>query len=226
MSITHEQRVTRLALAGGVPALVVALWLLWSGDYASRTQWTLSVVVIIAWLAFAFAAWERVIRPLQTLSNMLAALRERDYSLRARRQGMDDALGLVIFELNVLTEELKQRRLGSLEATALLERVMSEIDVAVFTFDADDALQLVNAASGSMGRTPAGSSAAARTSWGWRSACREKRPECWSSNSPRRGGVGRFAGGHSGRRGSRTSSSSSRMSAGPCAKRSVRPGSD
>jgi len=145
MALTHEQRVTRLALAGGIPALAVALWLLWSGDYAARTQWTLSVVVIVAWLAFAFAVRERVVRPLQTLSNMLAALRERDYSLRARRQGMDDALGLVIFELNVLTEELKQRRLGSLEATALLERVMSEIDVAVFTFDADDALQLVNA---------------------------------------------------------------------------------
>lgn len=145
MSTTHEQRVTRLALAGGSPALVVALWLLWSGDYASRTQWTLSVVIVIAWVAFAFAVRERVIRPLQTLSNMLAALRERDYSLRARRQGMDDALGLVIFELNILTEELKQRRLGSLEATALLERVMGEIDVAVFAFDESDALKLVNA---------------------------------------------------------------------------------
>ena len=145
MATTHEKQVTRLALAGGTPALAVALWLLWAGDHTSRVQWTLSVVIVIAWIAFAVAVRERVIRPLQTLSNMLAALRERDYSLRARRQGMDDALGLVIFELNVLTEELKQRRLGSLEATALLERVMAEIDVAVFTFDANDRLRLVNA---------------------------------------------------------------------------------
>lgn len=145
MTTTHEKQITRLALAGGIPAVGVALWLLWSGDHSSRVQWTLSVVILVAWLAFAFATRERVIRPLQTLSNMLAALRERDYSLRARRQSTDDALGLVIFELNVLTEELKQRRLGSLEATALLERVMEEIDVAVFTFDADDRLRLVNA---------------------------------------------------------------------------------
>jgi two-component system nitrogen regulation sensor histidine kinase NtrY len=145
MSTTHERQITRLALAGGIPALAVALWLLWSGDYASRVQWTLSVVMIVTWLGFAFSVRERVVRPLQTLSNMLAALRERDYSLRARRQGVDDALGLVIFELNVLTEELKQRRLGSLEATALLERVMSEIDVAVFAFDVSDLLRLVNA---------------------------------------------------------------------------------
>ncbi|HEY6807244.1 MAG TPA: ATP-binding protein [Gemmatimonadales bacterium] len=87
-----------------------------------------------------------MIRPLQTVSNMLAALRERDYSLRARRHDPDDSLGLVLLELNILTEELKERRLGALEATALLERVMAEIDVAVFAFDEDEALRLVNRA--------------------------------------------------------------------------------
>jgi nitrogen fixation/metabolism regulation signal transduction histidine kinase len=86
-----------------------------------------------------------VVRPLQTLSNMLAALREQDYSLRARRHNAEDALGLVMLELNVLTDELKERRLGALEATALLQRVMAEIDVAVFAFDQDQALRLVNA---------------------------------------------------------------------------------
>ena len=84
-------------------------------------------------------------RPLQTLSNMLAALREQDYSLRARRHNAEDALGLVMLELNILTDELKERRLGALEATALLQRVMAEIDVAVFAFDQDQALRLVNA---------------------------------------------------------------------------------
>lgn len=87
---------------------------------------------------------ERVVRPLQIFSNMLAALRERDYSLRARRPNAEDALGLVMLELNVLTDELKERRLGALEATALLQRVMGEIDVAVFAFDQDEALRLVN----------------------------------------------------------------------------------
>jgi len=85
------------------------------------------------------------VRPLQTLSNMLAALREQDYSLRARRHNAEDALGLVMLELNILTDELKERRLGALEATALLQRVMAEIDVAVFAFDQDQALRLVNA---------------------------------------------------------------------------------
>ncbi len=84
-------------------------------------------------------------RPLQTLSNMLAAIREQDYSLRARRANADDALGLAMLELNSLMAELRARRLGALEATALLRRVMEEIDVAVLAFDDAGALRLVNA---------------------------------------------------------------------------------
>jgi len=135
-----------LALAGGVPALAIALALLWSADYASRTQWTLSVVAVGAWLAFAAALRERVIRPLQTVSNMLAALQEGDFSLRARGSNPDDALGLLLLELNRLGEDLRAQRLGALEATALLRRVTEEIDVAVFAFDEAQALRLVNRA--------------------------------------------------------------------------------
>jgi two-component system, NtrC family, nitrogen regulation sensor histidine kinase NtrY len=118
---------------------------LFSGDSSDRVRWTFGVLIVVCWLLFALALRERVVRPLQTLSNMLAALREQDYSLRARRPNTEDALGLVMLELNILTDELKERRLGALEATALLQRVMGEIDVAVFAFDEDAALRLVNA---------------------------------------------------------------------------------
>jgi nitrogen fixation/metabolism regulation signal transduction histidine kinase len=134
-----------LALLGGLPAVVIALWLLFSGDTSDSVRWTFGVLVVATWLLFALALRERVVRPLQTLSNMLAALREQDYSLRARRPNTEDALGLAMLELNILTDQLKQRRLGALEATALLQRVMGEIDVAVFAFDEDAALRLVNA---------------------------------------------------------------------------------
>src|SRR6266536_2319414 len=151
----HERQVFWLALAGGLPALVVALALLWTGDFASRTQWTLTVLVTGAWLAFAALARERVVRPLQTVSNMLAALRERDFSLRARGADPDDALGLLLFELNSLGEDLRAQRLGALEATALLRRVMEEIDVAIFAFDAGHALRLVNRSGAALlGRAP------------------------------------------------------------------------
>jgi len=143
---SHERQVTRLALAAPVPALVVALWLLWASDFAPRTQWTLSALLVGSWLALAFTLRSRVVRPLQTLSNMLAAIREQDYSLRARRADPEDSLGLAMLEVNTLMDELRERRLGALEATALLRRVMAEIDVAVFAFDDQTgALRVVNA---------------------------------------------------------------------------------
>src|SRR2546430_3234705 len=85
---------------------------------------------------------------------MLAALREGDFSLRARGSDPDDALGLLLLELNTLGEDLRAQRLGALEATALLRRVMEEIDVAVFAFDEARALRLVNRGGGGLPGPP------------------------------------------------------------------------
>src|SRR5438270_917914 len=95
-SLKHERRVLWLALLTGVPGLVLALALLWSGDFAPRTQWTLTTVVMVVWLGLAATLREHVIRPLQTISNMLAALRERDFSMRARGSNSADAHELLL----------------------------------------------------------------------------------------------------------------------------------
>lgn len=143
---SHERHVTLLALLAALPAAAVALILLWSGDFTPKVQWTLTALIVATWLGFVFALRERVVRPLQTISNMIAALYEQDYSLRARHRDPDDALGLAMMELNTLSEELREQRLGALEATALLRRVMEEIDVAIFAFDPLGMLRLVNRA--------------------------------------------------------------------------------
>ena len=98
------------------------------------------------WLAFAAALRERASRALQTIANLVGALREGDFSVRARGASASDDLGLAFLELNALGETLRRQRLGALEASALLERVMGEIDVAVFALDEGGALRLVNRA--------------------------------------------------------------------------------
>jgi len=95
-------------------------------------QWTLTVVIIGSGLEFSHAVRERVVFPLQTLSNLLAALREGDFSIRARGAARDDALGEAMLEVNFPRTDLREQRLGALEATALLRTVMAEIEVAVF----------------------------------------------------------------------------------------------
>ncbi len=143
---SYEKRILLLALMSGLPGVSVALSMLWGNAYTAKVQWTLSVFILSVWCGFAFVLRERVVRHLQTLSNLLAALREGDYSIRARGARRDDALGEVMLEVNALGETLREQRLGAMEATALLRAVMAEIDVAIFAFDASNRLQLVNRA--------------------------------------------------------------------------------
>ncbi|HEX7049874.1 MAG TPA: ATP-binding protein [Longimicrobiales bacterium] len=144
--LNYERRIALLGFLTGLPGAAVALVLLWTGDYTPKVQWTFTLLLVFAWWAFVFSLRERVIRPLQTLSNLLAALLEGDYSIRSRRPATDDALGLALREVNALGRTLREQRLGALEATALLRKVMEEIDVAVFAFDDQRRLRLVNRA--------------------------------------------------------------------------------
>jgi PAS domain S-box-containing protein len=148
--VRFDQRILLLSIAAGLPAALVALILLWTGDHTPRVQWTLTALIVGVWTGCSFAVRHRVVLPLQTLSNLLAALRERDFSIRAResRRGpsVDDPLAAVMFEVNELATTLHDQRLGAIEAGALLRTVMVEIDVAVFTFDGAHTLRLVNRA--------------------------------------------------------------------------------
>jgi two-component system nitrogen regulation sensor histidine kinase NtrY len=135
-----------LALASALPGLALGLALLAESNLSSRTRWTLGGFALVATAVFASATREAVARPLQTLSNLLGALREEDFSFRARVGRRDDPLGQALVEVNALAQMLREQRLGALEATALLRKVMEEIDVAVFAFDASLTLQLLNRA--------------------------------------------------------------------------------
>jgi PAS domain S-box-containing protein len=144
--LMHEQRVQLLGLASGFPAVLVSTIILWTGDYSPKVRWTLGVVIVGAWFGFASVLRERVASPLRTLANLLEAMREGDYSIRARGARAEDALGEVMQQVNAMGATLRVQRLGALEATTLLRKVMEEIDVAVFAFDGKQRLRLVNKA--------------------------------------------------------------------------------
>ena len=133
-----------MVLVGGLPGVVISLVWLWAGEHGIEVRWTLTAVVVVVWLAAAVIARERVVRPLQTLSNLLSGLREGDYSVRGAGANENDAFGIAMTEINALGNTLQSQRLGALEATALLRTVMVEIDAAIFAFGSDDTLVLVN----------------------------------------------------------------------------------
>ena len=71
--LSHEARVMVHALLAAMPAALVALGFLWLEPHSPKVRWTLTLVCVGAWTALALTVREEVARPLQTLSNLLAA---------------------------------------------------------------------------------------------------------------------------------------------------------
>ena len=142
--LTLGARVLLLSLGGGLLALLVAMQSILRWPEPAALRWSTILLLVIPWIVAALMVRGEIERPLRTLGNMLAALREGDYSIRLPRVDRRDAFAQAIQEINALGETLKNQRLGALEATALLRRVMEEIEVAIFAFDSRDLLRLVN----------------------------------------------------------------------------------
>lgn len=144
--LTIDQRTFVLALLVGLPASTLALALLLIGDYSAGLRWTLALVMVAAWIGLAHYLRVRVNRPMATVANMLAALREGEFSIRARDEGGGDSMAATLSEVNALERMFREQRLGAVEATNLLRRVLEEIDVVVVAFDATGQVRLANQA--------------------------------------------------------------------------------
>src|ERR1700681_2358674 len=135
-ALGFEDRVLLLALGIGLPGVALSLIFVFHKNYYSdKLRLTVTLFVVFFWVWFALKLRDKVVRPLQTLANLLSALREGDFSQRARPPQEPDALAYAVDEVNAIGEVLREQRLGAVEAAALLNRVVAEVDVAVFAFD-------------------------------------------------------------------------------------------
>ncbi|MGK0200567.1 MAG: two-component system nitrogen regulation sensor histidine kinase NtrY, partial [Yoonia sp.] len=100
-----------------LPSGGIALWFVWSSELAPWVQYLLTAVIVVVPGIFQVLLRRQISRPLQTLSNLLAGLREGDYSINARGGDGGDAMGLVLAEANSLIETMREQRLGAREAT-------------------------------------------------------------------------------------------------------------
>lgn len=144
--LPYETRLVLRALIIGLPGLVALCIVLWLSDIAASVTLTILGLVSITWLVLAFAVQRAVVFHLNTMANLLEALREGDYSLRGRRAKQADALGQVFVEINALSETLQRQRFEAQEATTLLQKIITEIDIAVIAFDDDYQIRLANPA--------------------------------------------------------------------------------
>src|SRR5437867_2203469 len=161
-NIAYESRVFLMAMAVAAPGAAVAIVLLWRyAELSPSARWQATAGIVVASLFLAGELRRRILFPLQTIANLMAALREGDFSVRGRetRQGRElrpgDTLEELTREVNALAQTVYEQRLGALEATTLLRKVMEEIDVAVFAFDAEHHLKLLNRAAERLINSPA-----------------------------------------------------------------------
>jgi nitrogen fixation/metabolism regulation signal transduction histidine kinase len=144
--LKYERKIVVIALGAVVPLALTALLLALNGPFPLRVIWTVIAVIAISLIVASALLHDAVVYPLRTIANLVAALREEDYSLRGSDSGDDDALGEIASELNGLADAMREQRLSTLEAAALVRTVLNEIDAAIFTFDGSGRLELVNRA--------------------------------------------------------------------------------
>src|ERR1700733_6874700 len=144
--LLYEHRVGLYCFFVALPGLLVSIVLVWTQPWTLESRLALIGLELFAWWLLALALQEQTTRPLQTLSNVIGALREEDYSFRARNAVSEDALGELSLEVNALADMLSDEKIRAIEATALLQRVVDEIDAPLFAFDPASILRLVNPA--------------------------------------------------------------------------------
>jgi len=144
--LLFERRIALFAILAALPGICFGTVLIWTHAWPRDVKFALTALEVFLWLVLTLALLDQIVRPLQTLTNVVGALREEDYSFRARGAVANDALGELALEINALADILTEQRIQTVEATALLRRVVDEIDAPLFTFDPDHVLRLVNAA--------------------------------------------------------------------------------
>ncbi len=144
--LLYENRISLYAFLVALPGLLVSTVLIWLQPWTVGSRLSLIALELFVWWLLALALQEQTTRPLQTLANVIGSLREEDYSFRARNAAPDDALGELSLEVNALADMLAEEKIRTIEATALLQRVVDEIDAPLFAFDPASTLVLVNPA--------------------------------------------------------------------------------
>ena len=148
--LPFQSRIVLLTLAGGAPALLIAILLLGEAPIAASVYRLAIVLLVGAWVGFAVAVHKSTVEPLRSIANLLEALRGGDYAIRGRHGRKGDALGDIVLEANRLGATLRSQRFAAMESSALLNKVLAEVDVAVFAFDGDERIRLANRAAGAL----------------------------------------------------------------------------
>lgn len=148
-----DARLTNLA-SGAMPAVGIVLL------PVAAMGGTLVVVEGLSWqlrlglfslgmsltLALAWLVGSRMLRTLGTVTELLGALREGDFSLRGHVRPGSDPLQGIVADVNSLSDVLSEARRKRTETSRFLGKTITALKDPVFVADDEGKLRLINAA--------------------------------------------------------------------------------
>ncbi len=148
--IGYGRRLRLLLALLSLPLFACVLWLLQSLSANGTVTLIALLFTALSWAWLEASVANHFLRPLQTLSNVVAALRESDYSFRARGARRGDPLGDLALEINALAADLQRERVASIESAALVQRILQVLQAPVLAFDEDGVLRWLNPAAATL----------------------------------------------------------------------------
>lgn len=148
--LATELRLFLLVLSNAIPVTLLLVWLSVESPLPRAAKWAIAVVVL-AWILVVAATVRReLLRHIRTLSNIVESTRAQDYSMKATRARDPGELAELYQQINGLTDSLRIGRQSEQELLSILEKVVSQINVAIIVFDAHDQIRLVNQLAGAL----------------------------------------------------------------------------
>lgn len=142
-----ETQLTHLSLLGSLPLFILLLWVM---IYANISIYLVLLTGLLAGILLLYCnskIHQKSAYQFRSLSNLLDAMVQGDYSLRARTSDGDEALNELVDSINSLAIRLNKQRIESVESQLLLKTVINHIDVAIIALNDNNEMVLTNPAS-------------------------------------------------------------------------------
>ena len=137
-------RIVLHTLAAIAPSYVLAVAWIWSQGWPKPLTWLTAVGLLVVAILVVIRLRRRIEFSVRSAASIIASMRHEEFAVRIQQFQRHGAFGELLTEINMLGERLQRQRHGSVESTALLSKVLEEIDIAVLGFDEHEQLQLWN----------------------------------------------------------------------------------
>jgi len=151
---SFEAQLTQLSLFACLPSFFLLLWVM---IYANISLYLILLTVLLGTVSIFYChnkIHQKSSYQFRSLSNLLDAMNQGDYSLRARASDGNEALNELVSSINSLSIRLNKQRIDMVESQLLLNTVISHIDVAIIALNNNNELVLTNPAANKLLQLP------------------------------------------------------------------------